>query len=280
MSRPSKLSSIHEQSRSYDKIKSAQIIDSLYEDFVPYNELEDFPTSISAPSGQIIDIADDPAVIVGTAVFKKTKKKIAVIAQLMPSSNEERTKLNYGLVKADGYALAYNMMKYAEENDLMLHTYVDTIGGDPFEYSAGKLQSWLISNCQAKMISLKTKSISIVLGSGGSGGAIALQLAHRRYMLSRAEYSVITAEGCSAILFRSAENIEEALEVLQPTPEYMLKYGIVDKVIKEPALDNSDYKKKILGNIEKTILTATEELEKADIKYLQNSLVNRIQQCG
>ncbi|MEQ9619996.1 MAG: carboxyl transferase domain-containing protein [Deltaproteobacteria bacterium] len=280
MSRPSKLSSIHEQSRSYDKIKSRQIIDSLYKDFVSYGELEDFPTSISAPSGQIIDIVDDPAVIVGTAVFKKNNKKVAVIAQLMPSSDEERTRLNYGLVKADGYALAYNMMNYAEENGLMLHTYVDTIGGDPFEYSAGKLQSWLISNCQAKMISLKTKSISIVLGSGGSGGAIALQLAHRRYMLSRAEYSVITAEGCSAILFRSAENIEEALEVLQPTSEYMLKYGIVDKVIKEPALDNSDYKKKILGNIEKTILTATEELEKTDIKYLQKNLVDRIQQCG
>jgi acetyl-CoA carboxylase alpha subunit len=102
----------------------------------------------------------------------------------MPSGDAERARLNYGLVKADGYALSYNMMSYAEENGLMLHTYIDTIGGDPFEYSAGKLQSWLISNCQAKMISLRTKSISTVIGSGGSGGAIALQLAHKRYMLS------------------------------------------------------------------------------------------------
>ena len=149
----------------------------------------------------------------------------------MPSSDADRIRLNFGLVKADGYGLAYNMMSYAEDHGLMLHTYIDTIGGDPFEYSAEKLQSWQISNCQAKMISLKTKSISVVLGSGGSGGAIALQLAHKRFMLSRAEYSVITAEGCSAILFRSADKIEEALEVLQPTADYMLKYGIVDKVI-------------------------------------------------
>ncbi len=275
-----KLTLIHEQSRSYEKIKSKDIIDSLYKDFVPYHEIPDFPTSIKTPSGQMIEIIDDPAVIVGTAVLKKTNKKVAVIAQQMPASDADRTRLNYGLVKADGYALALNMMDHAEENGLMLHTYVDTIGGDPFEYSAGKLQSWLISNCQAKMISLKTKSLSIVLGSGGSGGAIAFQLAHKRYMLSRAEYSVITAEGCSAILFRSADQIEEALEVLQPTSDHMLKYGIVDKVIKEPALEASNYKKKVLNNIEKTVLAATEELEKADLHYLQKNLVEKIQECG
>lgn len=280
MSRPSKLTLIHEQSRSYNKIKSKDIIDYLYRDFVPYYEIPDFPMQITAASGKTIEIVDDPAVIIGTAILNRTNKRIAVIAQQMPSSDAERARLNYGLVKADGYALSYNMMTHAEENGLMLHTYVDTIGGDPFEYSAGKLQSWLISNCQAKMISLRTKSISIVIGSGGSGGAIALQLAHKRYMLSRAEYSVITAEGCSAILFRSAENIEGALEVLQPTSDYMLKYGIVDKVIKEPALDSSDYRKKVLTNIEKTVLTATEELEKSDIKYLQNNLVEKIQECG
>jgi acetyl-CoA carboxylase carboxyl transferase subunit beta len=280
MSRPSKLTSIHEQSRSYNKIKSKDIIDHIYRDFVPYYEIPDFPMHITAPSGAVIEIADDPAVIVGTAVLNKTNKSVAVIAQQMPSGDAERARLNYGLVKADGYALSYNMMSYAEDNGLMLHTYIDTIGGDPFEYSAGKLQSWLISDCQAKMISLGTKSISTVIGSGGSGGAIALQLAHRRYMLSRAEYSVITAEGCSAILFRSADKIEEALEVLQPTSDFMLKYGIVDKVIKEPSLDGSDYKRKVLINIEKTILAGTEELEKSDIRYLHNDLVKRIEECG
>ena len=173
MSSPSKLSSIHEQSRSYNKIKSKEIIDHVYRDFGPYYDIPDFPMHIMAPSGMTIEIVDDPSVIVGTAVLNKTNQRVAVIAQQMPSSDTERARLNYGLVKADGYAISYNMMNYAEENGLLLHTYVDTIGGDPFEYSAGKLQSWLISNCQAKMISLKTKSISIVIGSGGSGGAIA-----------------------------------------------------------------------------------------------------------
>jgi len=276
----SKLTTIHEQARSYEKIKSGEIIDSLYKNFVPYNEIPDFPMQYISRTGQIIDIVDDPAVIVGIAQLRKTNRKVAIIAQQMPSSDAERPRLNYGLVKADGYALALNMMSYAEENGLMLHTYVDTIGGDPFEYSAGKLQSWLISDCQAKMIAIKTKTISTVLGSGGSGGAIAFQLAHRRFMLARAEYSVITAEGCSAILFRSADKIEQALEVLQPTSDYMQKYGIVDSVIKEPSLTSSDYKKKVLANIEKAIVSASDELEKTDINYLQENLIKKIQECG
>jgi acetyl-CoA carboxylase carboxyl transferase beta subunit len=280
MSRPSKLTLIHDQARSYEKIKSKYIVDFLYTDFIPYNELPDFPLHIQAPTGKTIELADDPAVIIGTATFKKTNKTVAIIAQQMPGSDADRIRLNFGLVKADGYGLAYNMMGYAEEHGLMLHCYIDTIGGDPFEYSAGKLQSWQISNCQAKMISLKTKSISIVLGSGGSGGAIAFQLAHKRYMLSRAEYSVITAEGCSAILFRSADKVEEALEVLQPTADYMKKYGIVDNVIKEPAIGSSDYERKVLGSIEKALLSATEELERSDMNYLKSNLVKKIQECG
>ena len=280
MSRPSKTMLIHEQARSYKKIKSKDIIDSLYEDFVPYSELEDFSLELKAPSGKTIELVDDPAVIVGTGVLKSNGKRVAIIAQQMPTSDDDRMKYNFGLVKADGYGLAYNMMEYAEDHELMLHTYVDTIGGDPFEYSAEKLQSWLISFCQSKMISLKTKSISIVLGSGGSGGAIAFQLAHRRFMLSRAEYSVITAEGCSAILFRAGDKIEEALEVLQPTSDYMLRYGIVDKVIKEPALDSSSYLTNTLDLINKTLVKTSEELEKSDTNYLKKVLIEKIQQVG
>lgn len=280
MSKTSKLMQVHEQARSYNKIKSKDIIDSLYEDFVPYSELEDFSLELKAPSGKMIDLADDPAVIVGVGTLKSNGMKVAIIGQQMPTSDDDRMKYNFGLVKADGYGLAHNMMEYAEEHGLMLHTYVDTIGGDPFEYSAEKLQSWLISFCQSKMISLKTKSISFVLGSGGSGGAIAFQLAHRRFMLSRAEYSVITAEGCSAILFRSGDKIEEALDVLQPTSDYMLKYGIVDKVIKEPAIDSSSYLTKTLDLIDKTLVKTTEELEKSDTNYLKKVLIEKIQKVG
>jgi acetyl-CoA carboxylase carboxyl transferase beta subunit len=280
MPNKSRFIEIHEQARSYQKVKSKHIIESLYSDFVDWHKIPSFSSKISAPSGKIIEFVNDPAVLIGTARLKHNNKRVAIIAQQTPANESERAKLNYGLVKADGYGLAYNMMIYAEKNGLMLHTYIDTIGGDPFEYSAEKLQSWLISHCQAKMITLNTKSISVIIGSGGSGGAIALQIAHRRFMLSHAEYSVITAEGCSAILFRRADNIEEALKVLQPSSEYMLRYGIVDKIIKEPSLDKSDYLAKTLENIRKSVNQAVDELERSDIKHLQKNLREKIEQCG
>lgn len=280
MSKPHKAIIAHNEAKSYNRVKSKHVIEKLYEDFTPWHELEGFSNYVTAPTGKSIELQDDPAVIIGTAKLKSTGNEVAVIAQQTPSSDEERTTLNFGMVKADGYGLSYNMMKYAEKNSLMLHNYIDTVGGDPYEYSAERLQSWLISFCQAKMITLKTKSISVVLGLGGSGGAIAIQLAHRRLMLSRAEYSVITAEGCSAILFRSADKVLDALQVLQPTSDYMLKYGIVNDVINEPSLDKDSYLDTVLERIEKKITRQTEDLEHLDLKYLRQTLVDQIEQCG
>jgi Acetyl-CoA carboxylase alpha subunit len=131
-------------------VKSKHVIESLYADFTPWHELSDFSNKMRTPSGRVIEYVDDPSMIIGTATFKSKNKKVAIIAQQTPSDDAERAKLNYGLVKADGYGLALNMMNYAEKHGLMLHTFIDTVGGDPFEYSAEKLQSWLISYCQAK----------------------------------------------------------------------------------------------------------------------------------
>lgn len=270
----------HEEAKSYNRIKSKHIIENLYSEFIPWQELTDFKHTITAPNGRRIELTDDPAVIIGVGKLKDIDKEIAIIAQQTPSNDEERTKFNFGLVKADGYGLSHNMMEYAEEHGLILNTFIDTIGGDPYEYSAKKLQSWLISYCQAKMISLNTKSISTIIGLGGSGGAIAIQLAHRRLMLSRAEYSVITAEGCSAILFRSSDKVLEALQVLQPTSDYMQRYGIIDEIIKEPSLDKSNYLNLTLDRTKKAILKSIEELEHLDFKYLKKTLRENIDQCG
>ncbi|NIP30534.1 MAG: hypothetical protein GTO02_11225, partial [Candidatus Dadabacteria bacterium] len=275
-----KILQAHEEAKSYNRIKSKHVVESLFTDFTPWNEIEDFKNYIFAPSGRKIEFVDDPAVIVGTAIFNGTGQKVAVIAQQTPSSDDERIKLNFGMVKADGYGLSYCMMDYAENNDLMLFTFIDTVGGDPYEYSAEKLQSWLISYCQSKMIGLRTKSISTVLGLGGSGGAVAIQLGHKRLMLSKAEYSVITAEGCSAILFRSATKVPEALEVLQPTADYMQKYGIIDEIIKEPALDKSDYLPTVLKRLEKALVKNCKELEPMDVRYLKQNLRDKIEKVG
>ncbi|MGI9558093.1 MAG: carboxyl transferase domain-containing protein [Thermodesulfobacteriota bacterium] len=280
MSKVSKAVEAHEEAKSPDRIKARKIVDLIYSDFTPWNELEGFSTHIKAPNGRKIEIADDPAIIAGVGTLKKNGKKVAVIAQQTPSNEEERLEMNFGMVKADGYAISINMMEYAEKQGIILNTFIDTVGGDPYEYSAEKLQSWLISDCQAKMLSLATRSVSTIIGLGGSGGAIALQLAHCRLMLSRAEFSVITPEGCSAILFRSPDKVAESLEVLQPTAEHMLKYNIIDDIIAEPEIGGKNYPRETAKRMGERIAAAIEELEKSDVEELKANLRNKINMCG
>ena len=280
MASTSKILQAHEEAKSYQRIKSKNLIGTIFTDFTPWNKLSEFQSFLYAPSGKKIEFVNDPAVIIGTAVFKGTGERVAIIAQQTPSDDAERTKLNYGMVKADGYGLSLCMMSYAETNRIKLFTFIDTVGGDPYEYSAEKLQSWLISYCQSKMMSLRTKTISTVLGLGGSGGAIAIQLGHKRLMLSRAEYSVITAEGCSAILFRSAEKVAEALEVLQPTANHMKKYGIIDEIVKEPALGKSSYISSTLKILQESLTKASKELDLHDVRHLRKELRMKIERCG
>ncbi len=255
-------------------------MDILYSDFTPWNELPGFSTYIKSPTGRKVEINEDPTIIAGVGTLKQNGKRIAVIAQQTPSSEEERLAMNFGMVKADGYGISINMMEYAEKNEIVLNTFIDTVGGDPYEYSAEKLQSWLISECQAKMLSLGTRSVSTIIGLGGSGGAIALQLAHSRLMLSRAEFSVIAPEGCSAILFRSADKVAEALEVLQPTAEHMLKYKIIDKIVAEPEISSGNYTEEVAGNIAKQLAEAIEHIEKSDLEELRSNLRKNINLCG
>lgn len=280
MSKQSKTVKAHEEAKSYERIKSRVLVDLLYSDFTSWKDLPDFPAFVKSPTGKTVEIGDDPAIIAGVGKFKENGKLTAVIAQQTPSCEEERVAMNFGMIKADGYGISINMMEYAEKNGIVLNTFIDTVGGDPYENSARKLQSWLISECQAKMLSLGTRSVSTIIGLGGSGGAIALQLAHRRLMLSRAEFSVITPEGCSAILFRSADKVPEALEVLQPTAEHMLKYNIVDEIVREPSIGGKNYTNETAGNIAKRLAESVERIEKTDLEELKNSLRQSINLCG
>src|SRR5215475_13279255 len=239
---------IYRCATAYNKIKSRQITESLYTDFTSWEGLLDFAPTLRAPNGSTISLTKDPAMLIGVAQFQGTD--VAIIAQQTPPSAQERGAYNYGLTQADGYGLALCMMDYAEKYGLTLHTFIDTVGGDPFDASAAKLQSWLIAQCQARMLGLQTRSIATIIGQGGSGGAIALQLAHRRYMLALSTYAVIAPEGAAAILFRQVneEAITAALEILQPTAEHMVKYGIVDAIIAEPALEAPDYLEQTVNN--------------------------------
>lgn len=280
MPRKTRARDIHRAATSYDKIKARQIVDALYTDFTPWEGLLDFEPVARAPTGAPLRFDHDPAMLIGVADFQGTD--VAIIAQQTPASAADRSTYNYGLVQADGYGLALCMLWYAERYGLPVHTYIDTVGGDPFGASAAKLQSWLIARCQTAMLGLRTRSISTVIGQGGSGGAIALQLAHRRYMLALSTYAVITPEGCAAILFRQVtdDTVAAALDLLQPTAEAMLKYGLIDGIIDEPPLDTPEYTAQTLHHLAATLTQATAELAAVDLEDVQHALRERVARCG
>ncbi|MEK7083301.1 MAG: carboxyl transferase domain-containing protein, partial [Patescibacteria group bacterium] len=196
----------------------------------------------------------------------------AIIAQQTPSCDTERGAYNYGLATADDYILAIAMLRFAQANNLPVHTFIDTVGGDPFTRSAEKLQSWLISECIRTLILTSTPTISVIVGQGGSGGAIALQPADVRFMLDSPDrsngafYSVIDPKGGAAILFRneSDESIASMIDILQPTADYMLMYGIIDRIIIEAPLDASNYKESTLTEITSALESASIALRDMD----------------
>ena len=283
---------IYQALHSYKRIKTRDVISALYTDVILSKDLDDFIPLVQTPAGHILTIdpelpdynhPESPAktehikqsqikktCIVGTGIFEN--KRVAIIGQQMPPNDQERGAYNYGLATADDYILAITMMHYAATHQLPLHTYIDTVGGDPFTLSAKKLQSWLISECIATMISLPVPTISVIIGQGGSGGALALQPADYRLMLdgigrkNGAFFSVIDPKGCAAILFRndSDESIADAIEILQPTADYMLRYGIINRIIPELPLHAVDYQTKTIDNINNALRQATQELSALD----------------
>lgn len=287
---------IYQALHSYRRVRSSDVIPAMYTNFTSWERLTGFAPILQSPAGHTITIdpennLDDPkrqlikrTYLVGTGSFGH--RRVAVIAQQTPPSESARGQYNYGLSTADDYILAITMMRYAASHNLPLHTYIDTVGGDPFTLSAQKLQSWLISECIATMITLPVPTISVILGQGGSGGALALHPADYRLMLDAktngAFFSVIDPKGCAAILFRSEsdESVMNAIEILQPTADYMLRYGIVHRTIDEPPLDADDYHLKTIANIHNALHAATHELEMVDPAKLQERRKSDIMNVG
>ncbi len=254
----------YEITRHPERPRSSEIINELFSDFIPY--VQGFPK--------------DHALITGSANFKN--QKVFIIAQEKPKGQtlEEQAKVNFGMVKPEGYALALKIMDLADKTNSPLITIIDTPGGDPFEHSAEFLQSWKISDCIFKMAGLKTRTIALILGEGGSGGALALQVADRTLMMENAVYSVMSPEGCSSIILRNPARKEEAANLQKPTSDDMLAFGIIDDIIPEPEGGAHNDHKTTIINIEKKLSLTLNELNHLDLKKLLKSRYKRFTNYG
>ncbi|MEZ0323332.1 MAG: acetyl-CoA carboxylase carboxyltransferase subunit alpha [Hydrogenothermaceae bacterium] len=175
---------------------------------------------------------DDKAIIAGFANFEG--RPVCVIGHEKGRDTKEKIERNFGMPHPEGYRKAIRVMKLAEKFKRPIITFIDTPGAYPGIGAEERGQSQAIAESIMMMGSLKTPIVATVIGEGGSGGALALGVADRILMLENAIYSVISPEGCAAILFKSAEYAPQAAESLKITAKDLLELGIIDYIVKEP----------------------------------------------
>ncbi|MCZ6585907.1 MAG: acetyl-CoA carboxylase carboxyltransferase subunit alpha [Gammaproteobacteria bacterium] len=176
--------------------------------------------------------ADDHSLVGG--IGRLEGQPVMIIGHQKGRDTKERVKRNYGMARPEGYRKALRLMRMAEKFHLPVISLIDTPGAYPGMGAEERGQSEAIARNLIVMTRLKTPIIGVVIGEGGSGGALAIGVADRLLMLQYGIYSVISPEGCASILWKSPEKAEAAAEALGITAERLLKLGLVDSVIPEP----------------------------------------------
>ncbi|MDC3131976.1 acetyl-CoA carboxylase carboxyltransferase subunit alpha, partial [Pelagibacteraceae bacterium] len=175
--------------------------------------------------------ADDNAIIGGFA--KINNQSIVFIGTEKGNTMDTRIKHNFGMAKPEGYRKSQRLVALAEKFKLPIITFVDTAGAFPGKDAEERGQSESIASSILSFLRVKTPTISIIIGEGGSGGAIGIAASDRVLMLEHSTYSVISPEGCASILWRSTNYSEKAANTLKLTSEDCKKYKIVDSIIPE-----------------------------------------------
>jgi len=175
---------------------------------------------------------DDPAIISGLAVFRGYE--LVFLGQEKGRDTKERLARNFGLMHPEGYRKALRLMKLAEKFSKPVVTFVDTQGAHPGIEAEERGQALAIAENLAQMSALETPIVCVVIGEGGSGGALGIGVADRILMLENAIYSVCLPETCSQILRWGDDHVPEAAEALKLTADELLELGVIDEVVKEP----------------------------------------------
>jgi len=178
------------------------------------------------------NFADDHAVMGGLARLGDTP--VMVIGHEKGNDTKSRIERNFGMARPEGYRKAYRLLDIADRFNLPVITLVDTPGAYPGKGAEERGQSEAIARATEKCLQIGVPLISVIVGEGGSGGAVAFATANRVVMLEHSIYSVISPEGCASILWKDAEKMREAADALRLTAQDLLKLGVIDRIIAEP----------------------------------------------
>ena len=222
--------------------------------------------------------ADDKAIIAGFAFLGDIP--VCVIGHEKGRDTKEKIERNFGMPHPEGYRKAIRVMKLAEKFNRPVITFIDTPGAYPGIGAEERGQSQAIAESIATMADLKVPTISIVIGEGGSGGALALGVGNKVMMLENSIYSVISPEGCAAILYKTQEKAPVAAEALKITAKDLLELGVIDEIIPEPCGGAHLQPKKAYRLVKRAIRKALKELNNLSPEELVNQRENKFYSMG
>ncbi len=222
--------------------------------------------------------ADDHSLIGG--IGRLEGQPVMIIGHQKGRDTKERVKRNYGMARPEGYRKALRLMRLAEKFHLPVISLIDTPGAYPGMGAEERGQSEAIARNLFVMAGLKTPIIGVVIGEGGSGGALAIGVADRLLILQYGIYSVISPEGCASILWKSPEKAEAAAEALGITAERLQKLGLVDGVIPEPLGGAHRNPQAMAETVKNALLSALSEVQALPAEQLVEHRRNRLAAYG
>ncbi|MFO1144611.1 MAG: acetyl-CoA carboxylase carboxyltransferase subunit alpha [Amaricoccus sp.] len=236
---------VEEEAVALDK-KASSLLDDLYRNLDPWRKTlvarhpdrphcRDYVEALFSewtPLAGDRNFADDQAVMGGLARFDN--RPVVVIGHEKGNDTRSRIARNFGMARPEGYRKAIRLMELADRFALPVITLVDTPGAYPGKGAEERGQAEAIARSTEKCLQLGVPIVSVVIGEGGSGGAVAFATADRIAMLEHSIYSVISPEGCASILWKDAEKMKEAAEALRLTAQDLFNLGVIDRIVQEP----------------------------------------------
>ncbi len=221
---------------------------------------------------------DDRALVGGTAFFQG--EAVMIIAQHKGRDTKEKVARNFGMPQPEGYRKALRLMKMAEKFDLPILSFIDTPGAYPGLSSEERHVSEAIAVNLREMALLKVPTVAIVVGEGGSGGALGIGVTDRVLIFENSYYSVISPEGCAAILWKDAASAPKAAKAMKLTADDLQQFGVVDEIIPEPFGGAHNNPEQTAAALSETLRKHLKELRKLSPEHLLDSRYKRLRRLG